>query len=119
MAAVISRPEPDHKNDGDKGKGKGKKGKGGKVGKGGGRGKGDGSTLQGTETQPKVKTAQQEAKQVPRLNACLRGCVDLYMSRVFNQLVMYFDKAIGIAAAAILECKSWKKSLRESDTPAA
>ena len=29
----------------------------------------------------------------------------------------YFAKAIGIAAAAILECKSWRNNLRESDAP--
>ena len=68
LAAVSVPAEAEHHEKG-KGKGKGKKGKGGK----GGRGKGD--NLPAGEIVPRVKTAQQEAKQVACLN--YRGCFDL------------------------------------------
>ena len=88
------------------GKGKGKS----KKGKGRGRG-GNPATVQSTnpgDNIPKTKTALQEAKQV-------------WGSGIVCHVILKpcdhgHAKAMNHAAAAILECKSWGTSLRESET---
>ena len=68
---AVSAPETvegDAKGKGKKGKGKGGKG----AGRGKGKAKGDGTAVAGDEQLPKVKTAQQEAKQVACLDTACR-----------------------------------------------
>ena len=88
-------------------------------GKGKSKSKAKGKPAENQEQTPRQKTALQEAKSATCPNVRVCTCIPCCNTRVMPACTLHTIEAMGLAAALILECKSWATSLKDSETPLA